>query len=91
VWHASAAPGSWGPVRLLACALAALRGVGDAERGEWIEFTGAALHVRRRLSEAEEALVGPAVDVRGTEEAVRRYQTLLRSVPAQLRPLLRLH
>jgi hypothetical protein len=28
--------------------------------------------LRRRLSEREELLVGPAVDVRGTDEAMRR-------------------
>jgi hypothetical protein len=41
-----------------------------------------AFHVRRRLSAAEQALVGPALDIRRTPEAIRRA--------ARLGPLLRL-
>lgn len=46
-----------------------LEGVGDASLGEWIEETAAAVHVRRRLSAMEFPLVGPVLDIRGTEEA----------------------
>lgn len=53
-------------------AFLALIGVGDASRGEWEEWTGRAYHVRRRLSAAEQASVGDAVDIRGTAEAVKR-------------------
>jgi len=57
---------------LKAEALRQLAGAGDASLGEWCEFTGRAYHVRRRLSAAEESLVGPAIDVRGTAEAASR-------------------
>jgi hypothetical protein len=53
-------------------ALAALADVGDPTLGEWDEWTGYAFHVRRRLSEREQAHVGPVRDVRGTPEALRR-------------------
>lgn len=49
-----------------------LDGYGDASLGEWEEKGASAFHLRRRLSDAEAALVGPVVDVRGTEEAGRR-------------------
>lgn len=39
--------------------------------------------MRRRLSEAEEAMVGPACDIRRTEEAQRRYAAALRFLPVQ--------
>lgn len=58
-----------------------LSGVGDASRGEWRECDGRFFHLRRRLAEAEQRQVGPAVDVRRTPEAARRY--------ARLGPLLR--
>ena len=54
----------------------ALAGVGDADLGEWEEFTGYAFHVRRRLSKAEEGLVGDVVDVRDTPEAVHRFEAM---------------
>lgn len=86
VWHASAAPISQllpiGREALRAHALEALDGVGSVLRGEWEEWTGNAYHVRRRLSEAEEAHVGPVVDVRGTAEAERRYTRAQRFLPA---------
>ena len=53
-----------------------LAGVGDAALGEWREYSGRAFHLRRRLNAAEEQSVGPAVDVRGTDEARRRALTL---------------
>ncbi len=75
VWHASAAalPG-WPTDRttLRRFALDALAGVGDADLGEWEEWTGYAFHVRRRLTPAEQAPIGEVVDVRGTPEAKRR-------------------
>jgi hypothetical protein len=51
----------------------ALEGVGDAARGEWEEMGRSAFHLRRRLSAEEETAIGPAVDVRGTAEADRRF------------------
>lgn len=53
-------------------AMRVLAGVGDASLGEWAEAGERAWHVRRRLSAAEEALVGPALDRRGTDEYERR-------------------
>lgn len=56
----------------------ALAGVGDKTRGEWEDWTGKAFHVRRRLSEAEEEFVGPAIDIRGTAEARSRIENARR-------------
>ena len=57
-------------------ALSALEGVGDEVAGQWEEFTGKAFHIRRRLTIEEQALVGPAVDVRGTQEALNRINAV---------------
>ena len=68
-------------------ALRQLAGVGDAALGEWREWTGAAFHVRRRLSAAEESRTGPVEDVRRTPEALRRAAALgdlLRLAPAEV-------
>lgn len=46
-----------------------------------------AFHVRRRLSHAEQQAVGPAVDIRGSDEARRRASrlgSLLSLAPADL-------
>lgn len=63
----------------------ALDAVGDAHLGEWLEWSGAAFHLRRRLTAAEQRHVGPVVDIRGTPEAQRRAAALpsrlLRFVP----------
>jgi hypothetical protein len=75
VWHASAAPteGSFaGETRCRSAAFDALEGVGAASMGEWHEWTGAAYHVRRRLTDQEQARVGAVVDVRGSAEAAQR-------------------
>lgn len=69
--------------RLREIAFEALEGVGDATLGEWEEWTGHAFHVRRRLSADEAERVGPVLDVRGTEEARRRFGRM----PSALRPL----
>jgi hypothetical protein len=65
-------------------AFGALTGVGDVALGEWDEWTGRAFHLRRRLSVIEQAAVGPAIDIRGTPEAIRRLlrvQRYVRMVP----------
>lgn len=46
-----------------------LAGRGDPALGEWREWSGRVFHLRRRLSVAEWAHVGPAVDIRGSAEA----------------------
>jgi hypothetical protein len=73
VWHASVRSLRLLPERELArMAGRVLDGVGDGRRGEWTHRLGAFHHLRRRLAAAEEATVGPVVDVRCTPEAVRR-------------------
>ena len=74
VWHASAAASEGWRETLRRFALEALEGVGDADLGEWEEWTGYAFHVRRRLSAAEHERVGDVIDMRGTPEARRRLQ-----------------
>ena len=87
MWHASIAPAGTVPysreaLRLLA--LRALAGVGDARAGEWEEWTGYALHLRRRLTEEEAAQIGPVVDVRGTREGQQRCAKMRRYVPVAM-------
>jgi hypothetical protein len=65
-----------------------LRGVGARGRGEWGGFTGYAYHLRRRLSAEEERRVGPAVDIRGTDEARMRRDLLLADIPPAMAALL---
>jgi len=61
----------------------ALTGVGDANLGEWVEWTGRAFHLRRRLSAAEAPLVGPVLDIRGdTAEVERRLRPVCHLLPA---------
>ncbi|SRR5579883_3566563 len=87
VWHASAAPlAGWPAERkfLRRMAFDALRGVGDADLGEWEEWSGRAYHIRRRLRPEEQALVGDAVDIRGTPEQEERYQAVKQYIPAHL-------
>lgn len=85
MWHVSVAPASkiaLSPNTLRAWALRELDGVGDVTRGQWEEWTGRAYHVRRRLSEAEEAVIGPAVDIRGKPEALERLAAVRKWLPA---------
>lgn len=94
MWHASAALQLLqGPapvnhertglsLRLLAVVIAALKGAGDASLGQWVEYGASAVHLRRRLSTQEEALVGPVIDVRNTEEGERRWRAAQRYLPS---------
>lgn len=79
MWHASAAGFSRDVCRTKA--FSALADVGAAELGEWEEWTGKAYHIRRRLATAEEEQIGPSVDVRGTDEARKRVESLLAKAP----------
>lgn len=66
----------------------ALEGVGDATLGEWEERGENAYHVKRRLSAAEEEIVGVACDIRRTFEArerLHRAWAWLRTRPALVR------
>jgi hypothetical protein len=78
VWHASGCGRDiFASLRL---AKAALRGVGDARLGEWVERGGNGIyHVRRRLSAEEQAVVGEARDIRGTGEERERLTELFRA------------
>lgn len=66
---------------LCSMAIGALRGVGDATLGEWLEMGATAFHVRRRLTAEEQLLVGDVVDVRGTPEADRRRRPVAGLIP----------
>ena len=57
-----------------------LAGVGDRAH-EFLEWTGYAYHVRRRLTEAEQAPIGPALDLRGSDEGWERLQRILDVLP----------
>ncbi len=84
VWHASAMAAPWlTPISasLRAVALEALAGAGDEALGQWEEWTGRAYHVRRRLTQHEQAATGPVLDIRGTEEARRRLADVRRWLP----------
>ena len=81
VWHASASAGT--ESLMWAMAERALRGVGDASRGEWRETGRIAMHIRRRLTDAERQAAGnlQVRDIRGTEEERRRLRRLFRDAP----------
>lgn len=75
-----------GPEELQRLALDELVGVGDADLGEWIKSVdlgpfGWSVHVRRRLSAEEERLVGPVIDIRGTDEAAERLWKVAKLLP----------
>jgi hypothetical protein len=72
---------SYGTSRVIA--LRALDGVGDATLGEWEQKgTYPILHVRRRLSAAEQTRYGLNVrDIRGTREERERLAALSAAVP----------
>ena len=58
-----------------------IKGVGDAELGEWVERSQREsgqlfVHVRRRVTPEEEAVCGPVVDVRGQPEMYRRLNVM---------------
>lgn len=79
MWHSSVAPSGRIPYGRSACerrAQQAADGLGDPSAGEWREWTGRAFHIRRRLTPAEQAHVGPVVDIRRTPEARERARTL---------------
>lgn len=85
MWHASVAPQGmpFGRATLERQAERELTGVGDADLGEWREFTGRAFHLRRRLSHAEASIVGPVLDVRGdAAEVERRMRPVAHLLPA---------
>lgn len=48
---------------------------------QWEQDRPGAYHVRRRLTPEEQALVGDAIDIRGTDEARQRLQRALPLLP----------
>jgi hypothetical protein len=64
-------------------ALEAIRGVGDANLGQWEHWTGNTYQIRRRLTRSEQKSVGNPVDIRGTEEATRRYVAVRKYLPPE--------
>jgi hypothetical protein len=89
VWHVSVAYRGHVlvPHLLDKLCIATLEGVGDATRGEWREMPRRSFHLLRRLSEAEQERIGPAVDIRGTEEAAQRRMLTLAALPMDIWPL----
>lgn len=63
-------------------AYAELSGLGDPLLGEWTDWSPdvRVFHLRRRLTDAEAAPIGPVRDVRGTPEAHRRLRALPRGL-----------
>lgn len=90
MWHASGRAVSGSRFATRRIVRHALAGVGDAAAGEWVEEGGrGTLHLRRRLSVAEAALVGVVRDIRGTAEERERIASLLAAVSPRTRSLLR--
>jgi len=88
VWHASAAASSKIALPqpyLRQCALTALEGVGDANKGQWEEWTGNAYHIRCRLTDQEQSRVGAILDIRGTDEQEKRWLAVRPFLPVQYR------
>lgn len=64
---------------LRSAAYVALAGVGEGK--DILEWTGYAFHLRRRLTAAEQAIVGDVVDCRGTDEWQRRFDAIKARLP----------
>jgi hypothetical protein len=92
VWHASVSPSPYTiytretllnlKTTLREKAFTALVGVGDGQR-EWEEYneTAKVFNLRRRLNLTEEGELGPAIDLRGTPEALQRFRMLEKVLP----------
>lgn len=84
VWHASIAPLPGVPFSapsLRAIAMKVLDGVGDASLGQWEQVSPRALHIRRRVSDAEWAGRPWGHDLRGTDEAKQRLAAVAHLLP----------
>lgn len=82
MWHVSAQHPDGQDASLEAC-FAALEDVGDAAKGEWVEegIRRPLMHLKRRLSDAEDELVGGIKDLRGSKEQRVRVRELLVAAP----------
>ena len=62
-----------------------LNGVGSIQLGQWRERGGRpgqrVFHLKRRLVEDEVVVSGLIRDIRGTEEALERYEAVRRYLP----------
>ena len=93
MWHASVASKTVSLEKLEKIALAMLKGVGDQSLGEWRQQRPASsnegrlsmVHIRRRLSKAEQRMVGEAEDRRSTPYHNQRAQIVsnITGIPAQ--------
>jgi len=63
----------------------ALQGVGNKALGEWHEWTGTYYHIRRRLTKDEQRKVGDPLDVRATEEGIKRAEAVQRFLPLHMK------
>jgi len=81
VWHTSVSGFGLSVDTLRAKGLRVLDGVGDPDLGQWEERGTLALHIRRRLTPVEAMRVGGVVDVRGTPEAIKRFERMRRYLP----------
>lgn len=83
VWHVSIKHPSL--VNARAIAFRELQGVGDPALGQWEEERNV-FHLRRRLSTDEQKIIGPALDIRGTKEAYRRWKALPSKIRKMVEP-----
>ena len=89
MWHVSISFTKWSmPERYRRAARAVLDGVGLAapETEWWERGQSGVMHLRRRMTDDEQALAGHPVDVRGTDEEICRAAAIapyLGLTPAQ--------
>jgi hypothetical protein len=81
VWHTSVLGFGLSLDTLRAKARLVLAGVGDPTLGEWEEVGVKAFHLRRRLTAEESYIVGGVRDVRGTGEALKRFDAMRPYLP----------
>lgn len=87
MWHASTQALSGWPADkqfLRRMAKEALKGVGDANLGEWGVWREETYHLKRRLSAEEQVHVGEACDIRGTPEADTRWAAMADYLPMEI-------
>lgn len=81
MWHTSVSGFGLSVETLRAKALRVLEGVGDESLGQWEERGMKAYHIRRRMTEDEAKRVGGVLDIRGTDEATKRFERMRRYLP----------
>jgi hypothetical protein len=81
VWHTSVSGFGLSDDTLRAKALRVLEGVGDSRLGQWEERGPKAFHIRRRMTDEEAKRVGGVSDIRGTNEATKRFERMRPYLP----------